>query len=70
MKQMTPEQLKEYLADPLAADSKMRKWCGVPEDRYYTVSVWPEHLAGRVFVRTNEYRKVVAKKISKSDQQT
>jgi hypothetical protein len=68
MKTLTPEQFKEYLAAPLAADAKVRKWAGVPEDRYYTVSVWPEHLAGRVFVRTTEYRKVPAKKISKSDQ--
>lgn len=68
MKKMTPEQFKEYLADSLKCDEKVRRWCDVPDDRYYSVSVWPEHLAGRVFVRTTEYRKVPAKKISKSNQ--
>jgi hypothetical protein len=68
MKQLTSEQLQEYLANPFAADPKVRKWCGLPEDRYYTVSVWPENLAGRVFVRRNEVRKITSKKISKSDQ--
>ena len=49
-------------------DAAARKWAGVPEDRYYTVSVWPEHLAGRVFVNHNGYRTVKAVKISKSNQ--
>lgn len=68
MTTLTKNQLAEYVADPLGTDFKVRQWAGVPEDRYFTVSVWPEQLAGRVFVRMTEYRKVAAKKISKSDQ--
>lgn len=68
MKTLTPEQFKEYMQDPLACDSKVRKWCNVPEDRYFNVSAWPEALSGRVTVRTNDFRTVKAKKVSKSDQ--
>jgi hypothetical protein len=69
LKQLTKEQFEEYQRlGPMEADSRVRKWANVPEDRYYSVSVWPEHLAGRVF-QTNLFRKVTAKKISKSDQQ-
>ena len=67
-KQLTPEQFAQYQSDPLGNDHLVRKWAGVPEDRYYTVSVWPEHLAGRVFVNYNGYRKVNSVKISKSNQ--
>jgi len=41
MTTLTHEQFEEYIKDPLAADAKVRKWCDLPEDRYYTVSVWP-----------------------------
>lgn len=68
MKQLTPEQFKEYAANPLATDEKLRKWVSVPDDRYYSVSMWPDELAGRVWVNMKDYRKVPAKKISKSDQ--
>jgi len=70
VKRLTNEQFQEYSSDPMGCDEKVRKWCGIPEDRYYTVSMWPEHLAGRVFVRMNEYRKVHTKKISKSQNLT
>ena len=68
LKQLTKEQFEEYQRNPLMADEKVRKWANVSNDRYYSVSVWPEHLAGRVF-QTNLFRKVTVKKISKSDQQ-
>lgn len=68
MKTLTPEQFQEYVANPLGTDFKVRQWARVPEDRYYSVTVWPEHLAGRVWVTPNLHRTVVAKKISKSDQ--
>jgi hypothetical protein len=67
MKKLNSEQLKEYLTNPLMMDTKVRKWMNVPDDKYYSVSTWPEHLAGQVTV-TNLNRKVTAKKISKSDQ--
>lgn len=69
MKQLTPEQFKDYMASPPEiANEKVRKWADIPDDKYYTVSVWPDHLAGRVFVNHNLHRVVHAKKISKSDQ--
>ena len=68
MKQLTADQFSEYMrVPPETGDELVRKWAGVPEDRYYTVSVWPDHLAGRVFV-TSLHRIVKTKKISKSDQ--
>ena len=67
MKRLTAEQLREYTADPLATDGKVRKCCGVPEDRYYTVAMWPEERAGEV--RAADLHRVVrVAKISKSNQ--
>jgi hypothetical protein len=68
MKKLTGEQFREYAADPLATDQKVRKWCNVPEDRYYTVTMWPEGQAGEVRVTTDLHRAVRAPKVSKSDQ--
>jgi hypothetical protein len=68
MKRLTAEQFREYAADPLATDEKVRKWCGVPEDRYYTVATWPESRAGEVRVTAELHRVVRATKISKSNQ--
>jgi hypothetical protein len=67
MKQLTPEQFKEYMSNVETADAKVRKWANIPDDKYYSVSVWPEHLAGRVWITPNMHRVVQAKKISKSD---
>jgi len=68
MKKLTAEQFKEYAADPLATDEKVRKWCSVPEDRYYTVATWPEARVGEVRVTLELHRVVRAIKISKSNQ--
>ena len=54
-----------YLLDPLATDNEVRQRLKLPADRYYTVSVWPESLAGRVFLSGS--RAVKNAKISKSD---
>lgn len=67
MRKLSPALLARYLANPLAVDAEVRAAVGVPEDRYYTVSVWPPHLAGTVYV-TGVNRVVRAKKVSKSDQ--
>jgi hypothetical protein len=67
MKKLTAEQLREYATDPLATDEKVRRWCNVPEDRYYTVAMWPEERAGEVRV-TDLHRVVRVAKISKSNQ--
>jgi hypothetical protein len=68
MKKLTAEQFKEYAAEPLATDEKVRKWCNLPEDRYFTVAMWPEGRAGEVRVTTELHRVVRATKISKSNQ--
>jgi hypothetical protein len=68
MKKLTAEKFKEYAADPLATDEKVRTWCCVPEDRYYTVAMWPDGRAGEVRVTTYLHRVVRAQKISKSNQ--
>jgi len=68
MKRLTAEQFKEYAADPLATDEKVRRWCDVPEDRYYTVATWPEERTGEARVTTALHRFVRAPKVSKSNQ--
>jgi hypothetical protein len=68
MKKLTADQFKEYVTDPLATDAKVRKWCNLPEVRYFTVSVWPEARAGEVRVTMELHRVVRATKISKSNQ--
>jgi hypothetical protein len=68
MKKLTVEQFKEYAADPLTADEKVRAWCNVPLDRYYTVAMWPEDRAGELRVTTELHRVVRLTKISKSNQ--
>jgi len=68
MKKLTAEQFREYALDPLAADDKVRRWCNVPEDRYYAVAMWPAERAGEVHVTTELHRVVRATKISKSNQ--
>jgi hypothetical protein len=68
MKKLIAEQFKEYATDPLATDDKVRKWCNLPEDRYFTVSTWPEERAGEVRVTDDLHRVVRATKVSKSNQ--
>ena len=68
MKRLTPEQFKQYVANPLGMDGNVRSWCDLPTDKYFSVSVWPEDRSGVVMV-TNVGRVVTAKKVSKSDQQ-
>ena len=67
MKKLTAEQFREYAADPHAADEQVRQWCNVPEDRYYTVAMWPTERAGELRV-TDLHRVVRAAKVSKSSQ--
>jgi len=50
MKKLTAEQFKEYAANPLVLDEKVRKLCEVPEDKYYTVAIWPEERSGELQV--------------------
>ena len=68
---MSPELFKEYAANPLAADEKVRKVLDLPDNRYYTVSMWPVEGQVRIVKPSKESpgRIVAAKKISKSDQQ-
>lgn len=62
---MSEEMLKRYEADPLGMDAEVRQYFKVPENRYYSVSMYPPTGNGRVTV-TSE-RVVKAHKISKSD---
>lgn len=53
---------EKYVADPLGCDALVRRFANVPEDRYFSVGVWPEP---GVVTRTLS-RTVAVKKISKS----
>lgn len=69
MKQLPKDLFRRYLEDPYRYDAEVRNFACIPEDKYYTVSVWPESVAGQV--RLNGLTRVVkSKKISKSDQRT
>jgi hypothetical protein len=68
MTQMPAVLFERYQADPAGTDDAVRQQMGIPEDRYFTVTTWPEHLAGRVFVDKTRTRVVKAQKISKSNQ--
>lgn len=64
---MPPDLYAMYTKNPLAADHLVRARLKVPENRYYVVTTWPQHLAGRVFVDPTRTRVVKAHKVSKSD---
>lgn len=68
MKKLTAQQFGEYAADPLAFDGKLRALCGLAEENYYTVAIWPEARAGEVRVTPGLHRTVRPPKISKSNQ--
>jgi hypothetical protein len=63
-----PALLERYLKDPVAHDDELRAALKLPEDCYYSVSVWP--VPGVVTVDKKRSRVVRAKKVSKSDQPT
>jgi hypothetical protein len=65
MKTMSPDLFVRYLANPLDMDAEVRRFLELPENRYYTVSVWP--VGGQVRV-SNLHRVVQVAKISKSSQ--
>jgi hypothetical protein len=62
---MSGELFTKYEADPLGMDEEVRRRFGIPDNRYYTVAVFPQHLAGRITVERT--RLVKTAKISKSD---
>ena len=68
MKKLTKELFEKYARDSLKYDEEVRVFANVPDDKYYTVSMWPENVAGIVMVIKKSSREVAAKKISKSDQ--
>ena len=49
-------------------DREIRKKFNVSDDRYYSISTWPEKVAGNVYIDMKRYRDIPKKKISKSDQ--
>ncbi len=64
---MSPELFKVYENDPLHSDALIRTKFNVPDNRYYTVSVWPT--SGFIRIDNNRFRDATKSKISKSDQQ-
>lgn len=60
------ELFEKYSKDPSKYDPLVRAMARVPDDRYYTVAVWPESMKGTVEIRHNSVRLVRSEKISKS----
>lgn len=58
--------LASYLDKPALFSDEVREHCHIPDDCYYTVSIWP--IAGIVTVDHRRTRVVKATKISKSNQ--
>jgi hypothetical protein len=67
MPKLPTDLFARYCEDPLGLDTEVRRFMKVPEDRYYTVSIWPEARAGQLQV-TNQTRTVKTPKVSKSHQ--
>lgn len=67
---MPAELFKKYSENPLLMDAGVRKFMGIPDNRYYSVTTWPEDKAGEVFIDNKRFRDVKSAKISKSDQKT
>lgn len=60
---LSPELFAQYQADPVGCDRFVRGVAEIPDDRYYTVSIWP--IAG-IVRQSHLTRTVNARKISKS----
>jgi hypothetical protein len=67
---MTEDVFKQYLSNPLGMDTIVRNTFKIPDNKYYSVSVWPPERQGYVWITKNLSRKVETVKISKSDQKT
>lgn len=65
---MSGDLFDRYQHDPLKADADVRRIFKVPDNRYYSVTIWPDHMAGRISIDMKRTRAVAGKKISKSDQ--
>ncbi len=66
VKTISPALFARYVEDPKGCDAEVRAEAFVPDNKYYTVSVWPLNVAGQV--RTHGSRVVKGHKVSKSDQ--
>ncbi len=67
-RKMDDKTFKHYCQNPLGMDEVVREELKLPDNRYYSVAMWPEDVVGVVTVIPNMTRTVVAKKISKSSQ--
>ena len=66
---LTTEQMNRYKAQaPSENNVQIRRQFNVPSDRYFTVSTWPDSVAGNVWLDEKRTRVVPVTKISKSDQ--
>lgn len=63
---MPSELFLRYKDDPYGTDKEVRERLGIPSNRYYCVTTFPEHKAGTVTLSGS--RHVRCEKISKSDQ--
>ncbi len=70
-RKMDEKTFKHYAQNPLGMDVVVRKEMGIPDNRYYSVSMWPEdECLGVVSIIPNMTRTTSTPKISKSDQPT
>lgn len=62
--QLTPEQFAQYEAPGTDKLSYIRQLLPIPKTKYYSVTLWPTHLVGRVVLTGDRVPPV--HKISKS----
>jgi len=68
-RRMDERMFEHYKQNPLGMDDTVREHFKIPDNRYYTVSMWPEdEFCGVVRIISNSVRVVKAAKISKSNQ--
>lgn len=66
---LTEDQVQRYEAGDSSICKFIRKNFNIPEDRYYTISLFPPELRGTVTIDCDRKRVPEVKKISKSDAQ-
>jgi len=68
-RKMDEKTFKHYSQNPLGMDDVVRKEMGIPDNKYYSVSMGPDvECLGVVNIISNMTRVVAATKISKSSQ--
>ena len=65
---LSSELFDKYKEDPIKMDDVVRNVLVIPDDKYYAVTMEPEHLKGNI--RLTDHRICKTPKISKSSQQS